>query len=270
MNILRFNDHGAEVGLLQQRLVRAGYPVDVSHLYDEPTEQAVQTLQAAAGLVIDGIAGPKTYAALASGRRDPKHLTDADLVRAANTLGVSVACVRAVNEVESRGVGFLDDGRPKILFERHVMYQRLGVNLGKDAAATGAQRNPSVVNPKRGGYQGGAAEYVRLDTAARIDAASAYESASWGAFQIMAYHWKRLGYADVDDFVSRMELGEAEHLDAFVRYVATDKKLLAALRGRKWAAFAEGYNGLEFAINLYDVKLDRAYTKYAGTGKAAA
>ncbi|NVH65249.1 DUF3380 domain-containing protein, partial [Burkholderia pseudomallei] len=118
MNILRFNDHGAEVGLLQQRLVRAGYSLDVSHLYDEQTERAVQTLQATAGLVVDGIAGPKTYKVLASGQRDPKHLTDGDLVRAADTLGVSVACVRAVNEVESRGVGFLDDGRPKILFER--------------------------------------------------------------------------------------------------------------------------------------------------------
>lgn len=270
MNILRFNDHGAEVGLLQQRLVRAGYPVDVSHLYDEQTERAVQTLQAAAGLVVDGIAGPKTYRVLASGQRDPKHLTDADLARAAATLGVSLACVRAVNEVESRGVGFLDDGRPKILFERHVMYQRLVANVGREAADAAAARWPGVVNPKRGGYQGGAAEYVRLDTAARIDAASAYESASWGAFQIMAYHWKRLGYASVDEFVSRMELGEAEHLDAFVRYVAADKKLLAALRARKWAAFAEGYNGSEFAINLYDVKLDRAYAKYAGTGKAAA
>ncbi|APD36796.1 N-acetylmuramidase domain-containing protein [Burkholderia pseudomallei] len=270
MNILRFNDHGAEVGLLQQRLVRAGYPVDVSHLYDETTERAVKALQAAAGLVDDGIAGPKTYAVLASGQRDPKHLTLADIIRAANTLGVSVACVRAVNEVESRGTGFLDDGRPKILFERHVMYQRLVVNLGKEAADAAAARWPGVVNPKRGGYQGGAAEYVRLDTAARIDAACAYESASWGAFQIMAYHWERLGYASVDDFVARMELSEAEHLDAFVRFVATDKKLLAALKGRKWAAFADGYNGPEYAINLYDVKLDRAYVKYAGAGKAAA
>ncbi|MET5012867.1 peptidoglycan-binding domain-containing protein, partial [Burkholderia pseudomallei] len=59
--MLRFNYHGAEVGLLQQRLVRAGYPVDVSHIYDEQTERADQTLQAAAGLVVDGIAGPKTY-----------------------------------------------------------------------------------------------------------------------------------------------------------------------------------------------------------------
>ncbi|MET5013337.1 N-acetylmuramidase domain-containing protein, partial [Burkholderia pseudomallei] len=76
-----------------------------------------------------------------------------------------------------------------------------------EAADAAAARWPGVVNPKRGGYQGGAAEYVRLDTAARIDAASASESASWGAFQIMAYHWKRLGYASDDEFESRMELG---------------------------------------------------------------
>ncbi len=107
MNVLHFNDCGAEVGLLQQRLVRAGYPLAVTHIYDEATERAVKAVQAAAGLVVDGIAGPKTYNALATGQRDPRDLTNADLLAAANRLGVSTACVRAVNEVESNGAGFL-------------------------------------------------------------------------------------------------------------------------------------------------------------------
>jgi hypothetical protein len=79
----------------------------------------------------------------------------------------------------------------------------------------------------------------------------------------MAYHWKRLGYAGVDEFVARMESGEAEQLEAFVRYVAADPALVAALKGRKWAAFAKGYNGEGYAANLYDVKLARAFDRYA-------
>ncbi|WP_186085675.1 N-acetylmuramidase domain-containing protein [Burkholderia gladioli] len=270
MNVLHFNDCGAEVGLLQQRLVRAGYPLAVTHIYDEATERAVKAVQAAAGLVVDGIAGPKTYNALTTGQRDPRDLTNADLLAAANRLGVSTACVRAVNEVESNGAGFLGDGRPKILFERHVMYRQLVANLGQDAASAAAAASPDIVNPSAGGYQGGAAEYVRLDAAARIDARSAYEAASWGAFQIMGYHWQRLGYASVDDFVSRMETGESAQLDAFVRFILADKTLLAALKGRKWADFAAAYNGRDYARNLYDVRLERAYQKYAGADQAAA
>ncbi|KVC82469.1 peptidoglycan-binding protein [Burkholderia ubonensis] len=269
MNTLRFNDRGAEVGLLQQRLVRAGYAIDVTHIYDEATEQAVKALQAAAGIVVDGIAGPNTYAVLSAGQRDRKHLTEADIAHAADRLGVSPACVRAVNEVESRGSGFLADGRPVILFERHVMYKRLVAAKRADEAASAAQRTPNVVNQKAGGYQGGTAEYVRLDTAARIDSAIAYESASWGAFQVMGYHWERLGYASIDEFVSRMESSEGDQLDAFVRYVAADPALLSALKNRKWAAFAKGYNGPDYARNLYDVKLAQAYDRYAGAKAAA-
>ncbi|MFX1735394.1 N-acetylmuramidase family protein [Paraburkholderia sp. A1RI_3L] len=261
MRTLRLEDHGDDVGLLQRRLARAGFGTDATHLFDASTEAAVMALQRATGLVVDGIAGTKTYAALATGRRDPKHLADADLVRAAATLGVPVACVRAVNEVESRGAGFLADGRPVILFERHVFWKRLQFR-GIDPAPLAA-KYPSIVSQTRGGYLGGAAEYTRLATAEQIDAGAAYESASWGAFQVMAYHWKRLGYAGVDEFVARMESGEAEQLEAFVRYVAADPALVAALKGRKWAAFAKGYNGEGYAANLYDVKLARAFDRYA-------
>ncbi|MBJ9623042.1 MULTISPECIES: N-acetylmuramidase domain-containing protein [Burkholderia cepacia complex] len=268
MKTHRLGDHGDDVGLLQRRLTRAGFPVDVTHLYDEATEAAVRAVQRKTGLVEDGVAGPKTLAAIATGRRDPKHLADADIVQAAETLGAPVACVRAVNEVESTGMGFLADGRPKILFERHIFWKRLEAR-GIDPAPIAA-KYPNICSQAPGGYQGGAAEYTRLAAAELIDAGAAYESASWGAFQVMGYHWQRLGYSSVDDFVARMENGEGDQLDAFVRYVAADPALVAALKGRKWPTFARGYNGPNYARNLYDVKLSRAYERYAGTEKAAA
>ena len=45
-------------------------------------------------------------------------LDEDDIAEAAKKLDCEVAAVRAVVDVESRG-GFLADGRPKILFERH-------------------------------------------------------------------------------------------------------------------------------------------------------
>lgn len=268
MKTHRLGDYGDDVGLLQRRLNRAGYQLDVTHVYDDATEAAVKAVQGKTGLVVDGIAGPKTLAAIATGQRDPKHLGDADIVAAADKLGVPVACVRTVNEVESTGSGFLSDGRPKILFERHIFFQRLKGH-GIDPAPIAA-KYPNICSETRGGYQGGAAEYMRLAAAELIDAGAAYESASWGAFQVMGYHAQRLGYSGIDDFVARMENSESDQLDAFVRYVAADTGLMAALKARKWAAFAKGYNGADYARNLYDAKLAQAYLKYAGDDKAAA
>ncbi len=265
--ILRFGNTGDDVSILQQRLTRAGYPVNETHIFDQTTESAVIALQRDRGLVIDGIVGPKTLIAM-SGAALPLHLTDTDLVKAADALGVSVAAIRAVNEVESRGEGFLPDGRPVILFERHVFYQRLKAK-GVDADALAA-KYPNIVSATPGGYMSKAAEYTRLFAAEHIDADAARESASWGLFQIMGYHWKTLTYSNVNDFVLRMQRSEADHLDAFVRFIAADTALLSALKGKKWAAFAKGYNGPDYARNLYDAKLAQGYSKYADREKAPA
>jgi hypothetical protein len=265
--ILRFGDIGDDVALLQRRLTRAGFPVAETHVYDRETEAAVMALQRARGLVVDGITGPKTLIAL-PGLAMPAHLKDADLVKAAAVLGVPVAAIRAVNEVESRGQGFLPDGRPVILFERHKFFKALAER--KIDPAPLAAKYPNIVSSTAGGYMGGAAEYTRLASAERINADAAHESASWGAFQIMGFHWKRLEYSSIADFVARMQQSEADHLDGFVRFIAADTALLAALKGRKWAAFAKGYNGPDYARNLYDAKLAQAYAKYAGADKAAA
>lgn len=268
---LMFEGHrGEAVAILQRRLIRAGHKVEVTHVFDEATEAAVMALQAAAGLVVDGVVGTKTFMAL-SGVKMPYHLTAADLAKSAQLLGVPLATMRAVNEVESHGAGMLPDGRPKILFERHQFWRQLEARgYTQDQLAQLELRKPNLVSEKAGGYAGDEAEYVRLAGARLIHEDAANEATSWGAFQVMGYHWKRLGYASLAEFLESMEEGEAGHLDAFVRYVALDPNLVAALKGRKWAVFAKGYNGPNFAKNLYDAKLARAYVKYSEMEKAAA
>ncbi|CAJ7945563.1 peptidoglycan binding domain-containing protein [Burkholderia pseudomallei] len=258
---LRVGDRGADVSYLQRQLIAAGARLDTDAIYGSATRNAVVAFQATHGLVADGIAGPKTWSTLSAGRRDPRHLTDADLQRAADRLQVDIAAVRAVNEVESKGAGFLPDGRPVILYERHIMYRQLAA-AGLDADVLAA-KYPALVNPKRGGYVGDAAEYARLASASQISATCALEATSWGAFQIMGFHWKALGYPNVFAFVEAMKVSEAEQLEAFVRFVLADKVMLAALRGKKWAKFAELYNGKAYAEHLYDVKLERAFDRYS-------
>jgi hypothetical protein len=179
---------------------------------------------------------------------------------AARSLGVEVALIHAVADVESRGAGFNEDRQPKILFERHVFYRRI---KAKELDADGyASKLPNICNPQPGGYEGGAAEYTRMELAAFIDYECAYESASWGAFQIMGFQWKALGYLSIDDMVLEMHESEDKHLDCFVRFIRANPPLLRALKSKNFAAFASGYNGEGYQRFKYDTKMADAYGRY--------
>jgi hypothetical protein len=269
---LRHGDRGQTVSQLQKQLNQTGAkPVlVVDGDFGDATEKAVRAYQKRIGLVVDGIAGEKTRTALAGG--DCRLLLgNATLVAAAERLGVELAAIYAVNEVESLGEGFLANGKPKVLYERHIMYNRLAVPHDQDDNVAELKRHadelaaahPHLVNPRPGGYIGGAGEHQRLAQARMLDANCADESTSWGCFQVMGYHWQRLGYPNLADFVARMHRNENEHFEAFVRFIETDPVLHKALKGKKWAQFAKLYNGPAYARNLYDVKLERAYERHA-------
>lgn len=183
-------------------------------------------------------------------------LTIQDYTLAANSLGVEVACVRAVTKVESRGSGFLASGEPVILFERHWMYKLLKAKTGKEPAID------DVCNPKAGGYKGGVAEHARLSAAVAIDRECALQSASWGLFQIMGFHWKALGYASVQDFINVQYRSEAGQLDTFVKFIKINPGMHQALKQKDWAKFARLYNGPDYSKNQYDIKLAAAYASF--------
>lgn len=193
-------------------------------------------------------------------RDHDKHLSDNDLIKAANKLGVSLPIIRAVYEVESKGSGFLADGRPTILFERHVFYRRLQYHQVDPKQFV--SHFPNVLSLTPGGYRSYSGEHKRLAAAERIHSAAARESASWGSFQIMGYHWKALAYSSIDDFVRRMHRHETEHLDAFVRFVSANPSMHSALAAKRWTAFARGYNGRQHARHRYADRLAQAYQKY--------
>ncbi|UVL00509.1 N-acetylmuramidase family protein [Pseudomonas sp. B21-048] len=273
MTPLRHGDRSQAVRHLQTNLNNNGARLVVDGHYGDTTEAAVRAYQLNVGLVADGIAGSKTLAALA-GDDCEQLLKHADLVNAAQRLDMPLANLYAVNEVESKGRGFLDIGKPVILFERHIMYRQLS-NVRHESDNPGelkrradqlAAAHPAIVNPKAGGYVGGAAEHQRLGSARVLDDIAAPEAATWGAFQIMGFHWKRLGYASVQDFVAAMSANESQQFDAFVRFIETDPTLYKALKTRQWAVFAKHYNGPDYQRNLYDIKLQRAFERHAECG----
>jgi hypothetical protein len=187
-----------------------------------------------------------------------KRLVETDYINAATRLGVDVAAVKAVAEVESRNGGFLLSGEPVILFERHWMHRLL-----RKKGITPPQNSP-VAMIKAGGYLGGTREHKRLQEAALIDRECALMSCSWGLFQIMGFHWEFLGYPSLQAFINAMYKDEASQMDAFIRFIEnyTGGKLHKALKEHDWAKFSFIYNGPAYKKYSYDSKIAAAYNKF--------
>jgi len=184
---------------------------------------------------------------------NPAPLTPDDFAAAAATLGCTPAAIRAVVEVESKG-GFLPDGRPRILFERH----KFSAFTGHCWDAT----HPAISARTPGGYLGGLREYDRLGEALALNRAAALKSASWGAFQLMGFNHALAGHADVESFVAAMVSGHPAQLAAFVAFI-TATGLAPALAAADWPAFARGYNGPAYARLGYDRKIAAAHAHFA-------
>lgn len=277
MTTIRYRSRGQSVYILEEILSKLGYSIKISTYFGKDTDAAVRDFQKKNKLVVDGIVGPKTWARIIKADQESftfsdKFLQEDDLIAFAKEYDLELAAVKAVNEIESRGKGFLLHGRPVILFEGHVFWRELK-KRGIDPKQFTESRLKDVLYEKwtRKHYRGGREEYTRLEKAAGMSDKpevheAAYCSASWGSFQIMGFHYKKLGYASVDHFVSEMYVHEREHLKAFGRFIRetsfSGKTLLEWLKLKDWAKFAHGYNGAGYKKNKYDTKLRNAYLKY--------
>jgi len=269
MITIKRNSKGDSVILLQELLVKAGYQIDIDGHFGKNTDNAVREFQKKNNLVVDGIVGTKTWIKLTAAvpkeiqKTEGKLLSENDLINLAKELDLELAVIKAVNEVESSGRGFLTSGKPKILFEGHVFWKRLKLHgLNPDNYLTG---NEEILYPKwtKKYYKGGEKEYERLTRAKAINESAALESASWGLFQILGYHYEICGYNSVKSFVDAMNKSEGHHLMAFGKFIQSEG-LVKHLRNKDWAKFARGYNGPLFAENKYDTKLASAYKRYSG------
>lgn len=259
--------NAADILYLQRALNATGLnesaPLSEDGLFGPETERALRLFQAQQGLVVDGMPGPRTWAALQQWDDGPARITPEDLQRAAAMLRVDLPAIRAIVSVESRGTGFLPGGDPVILFERHIMRRRLLLHgVPSERVTDLAAQYPNLVNSRRGGYYGGQREHARLADASGIHQLAALESASWGLFQVMGFHAARLGYGDAARFAEAMSRSEGEQLGAFVRFIEADETLHEALQQHNWALVARRYNGPAYASHGYHTRLQRAYERW--------
>lgn len=273
MKTIKAGARSPEVYYLNELLAKLKYNVIVSDYFGSETDKAIKDFQIKNNLVVDGVVGLKTWSTLLEKSKNGfsannKLLSEQDLMDFSNQFNLELAVVKAVNEVESNGKGFLIDGRPKILFEGHIFWRELEKrNINPNAYINSITQDILFEKYTKKYYVGGTAEYIRLEKARNlaqdkrfIDAANS--AASWGLFQIMGFNAVSIGYKSIDEFVEKMNKNEGEHLKAFGLFLEKNN-LIGLLRNKNWASFALKYNGPAYKTNKYDEKLMKAYQKYS-------
>lgn len=260
--MLKKGDNGNNVVHLQQQLVRGGYPVTIDGWFGSETEQALLDFQRDHMITATGQAGSRTLTALA-GKPLGNQLTIHDMQSGAELLAVSLATMATVAHVESVGEGFYESMHPVVLFERHVFHRQLLKCMGKEEVERLAKNYPDLISIKRGGYLGGEKEWERLNRAMEVHQPAAIESASWGMFQIMGFHWSSLDYSSSLDWFDAMCRSEMEQLTALCQFIKQEPAMHRALQQQQWAEFARRYNGPAYKENDYDVKLAKSYAHFA-------
>lgn len=273
MQFLKYRSRGSSVAYLQELLGQLGYSIPTTGYFGKTTHATVKDFQIKNGLVVDGLVGIKTWTVLltktgANQALGGKFLSEQDLVDFANKFGLELAAVKAVNQVESNGRGFLSDERPKILFEGHIFWRQLkGKGIEPESLLNADSADVLYKRWTKKFYLGGVREYLRLEKAQKLSddhkvKEAALASASWGSYQIMGFHAEKLGYSSVVEFVRQMGIHERNHLEAFGRYLVTFG-CMKHLKTLNWAAFAKCYNGPAYAVNKYDIKLAQAYERFS-------
>lgn len=212
----------------------------ITHLSDL---QAFLNKHALAGLLVDGQPGPKTRAAILNGfvNRNATAITQKQIFDIAAKLGGTAQQVNAVAKVESNGGGWNDQGQPKALYERHYAWRRLRIKI------------PFLSDPAPGGYtldadrDGINDSWEKLADMAMRNPVVAFESASFGKFQVMGAHWKALGYAGPVEMAWSLRDHEYAHYDMLARFIQAnglvDEFQSLSTDWRANTPFARGYNG---------------------------
>lgn len=216
-----------------------------------------------ANVVVDGKAGPATRSAIIETFRNTNAEAASDQEKAsiARVLGGSLQQLKAIDAVESGGAGWDNTGLLKALYERHYFWRRIRVLI------------PFLSNPSPGGYtidadkDGVNDSWEKLADAAMRDPVAAFESVSFGRFQIMGAHAEALGYANAIEFAWALSRDEAAHYRALAGFIKVNglQPAFVAISANPVTCrpFSKGYNGDGYwkAKPPYDVRIATAFSK---------
>jgi len=177
-----------------------------------------------------------------------KKLTDRQINDLAVANGYEYAALKALIGVESGGQGFATDGKIIIQFEPHWFKRKSPYTPSGLWSVNKVDRQ--------------AAEWLAFNDAYAKDASAAMESTSIGMMQVMGFHWKDLGFANVGVMWDYAKENEANQVDIAIRFIKRNAKLDKALKNKDWATVAFYYNGAGYKKFNYDTRLAAEYKKH--------
>lgn len=183
-------------------------------------------------------------------------LTEEDFRLVADELGIEVAAMKAVVEIEAGKAmkGFYAPGVPVVNFDPS-MY-KIYASKAPDTSGDKNARVPEGLS----GYA--LKEWTQLTDARRKNLQGANMGTFWGMFQIGGFNYKKCGCSSVQEFVDRMSYSELEQLELFAKFVE-NTGMLQYLKDKNWSKFARAYNGASYARRGYHTKMAAAYKKYS-------
>lgn len=193
-------------------------------------------------------------------------LTDYDYQRVANELGIEVAVIKAVSDIEAgkSHQGFVAPGQPTLNYSKNMFLKNLrqrGINVSAATKST----SPAFLPINRKKYTSyGKAQHARLESAMAIDTVSAILSCYWGMYQIGGFNWKKCGCSSPQDFASKMSESELMQLELFAHFISNNG-MLKYLKNKNWYGFAKIYNGRN--AKRYASRMKAAYNKYRSKEK---
>lgn len=218
---------------------------------------ACDTVCVADSCVVDSCVADTCVSDLSS-----QKLTENDYREVANRLGIEVAAIKAVVDIEAgkSHKGFWAPGKPLVNFDMSIVNKfapKLGVSLSKYRKS-----HPEIwgASKKKYGSQQ-AAEWARFEALRAVNNDLGIYSSFWGMFQIGGFNWKLCKTKDANEFFSLMSRSERDQLELFANFIESSD-MVKYLKAKNWAGFASRYNGPSYASRGYHTRMANAYAKY--------
>lgn len=266
----RDENTGGAVTKMQQFLEGEGFSLPqygVDGIFEEETERAVNAFRLSKGLPASGVFDSQALGGSgASGgvlnwlrrqvtRRIQEEPTapqtsyrggdyaGINLDTLSNETGIEPAFLKAVLQQESAG------NPAAIRFEPHLFNRKSNNGEVPFTAAPGKTFSLTRSETDKGAF----------DRAFDIDPDAAVRSTSWGLGQVLGGHLINL-YGGPDRGVAAFYSNPRKvSLELIVEWIKANPGAVTAARNKDFAGFARIYNGRNYRMNNYDVKLERGY-----------
>lgn len=176
-------------------------------------------------------------------------ISNNELLELSKQFGIPIPSIKAIIQVEANGEGFdSETGKIKIQFEPS-WFRKLSKLINGLWIS-----NKVDIQSK---------EWKAFNDAYAKNPNKAMESTSWGAMQVMGFHFKRLGFETVGEMADFAKKSERNQIWLGLKFLQTDKYIYHAIIVKDWKTVAYRYNGSDYKINNYDKKLEYYEKKYS-------